>query len=261
MHFVRKLALILAAVSLPAACGGSEPGDGSGNSTGGTSATGGSNATGSTTGNGGNAGAPISIGDLLPWKEGNSWTYRVTDDAGISTVKKTTVGPLELVGGTGPNKDRMANKVTTHKDDTGDGAELDETVSWQAREGESVVRYREQAFGRTTKALELEEHWTPRKLHVDSSAEHTAINASWLEVYTETKLPAGATPIYDAPASDRWFVDRREMVTVPAGTFDALVLRKVSVAASQKTYWYAPGVGKVKETGGQTEELLDYELK
>ena len=70
----------------------------------------------------------------------------------------------------------------------------------------------------------------------------------------------GATPIYDAQASDRWFVERREMVTVPAGTFDALVLRKVSVAAAEKTYWYAPGVGKVKETGGQTEELTEYEV-
>ena len=261
MYFVRKLALILAVASLPAACGGSEPGDDSGNSTGGTGATGGSKATGSTAGSGGSAAAPMPIGDLLPWKEGNSWTYRVTDDGGVSTVKRTTVGPLELVGGTGPNKDLMAHKVTTHKDDTGDGAELDETVSWQGIEGEKVVRYREQAFGRITKALELEEHWSPSKLHVDSSAEHTTVGATWLESYAETKLPAGATPDYDRPAMDRWFADRREMVTVPAGTFDALVLRKVSVAASQKTYWYAPGVGKVKETGGQTEELLEYELK
>ena len=27
-----------------------------------------------------------------------------------------------------------------------------------------------------------------------------------------------------------------------------------------KTYWYVPGVGKVKETGGQTEELVSYEV-
>jgi hypothetical protein len=254
MHFVRKLALILAIVSLPVACGGSEPGDDSGNSTGGMSATGGRNGTG------GNAGAPMPIGDLLPWKEGNSWTYTVTDDAGNATEKRTTVGPLELVGGTGPNKELMAHKVTTLKDETV-GAEVDETVSWQAVEGERVVRYREQAFGRMTKALELEEHWDPSKLHIDSSAAHTAIGATWLESYKETKLPVGATPIYDAQAGDRWFVERREMVTVPAGTFDALVLRKVSLAAAEKTYWYAPGVGKVKETGGQTEELLDYELK
>jgi hypothetical protein len=254
MHFVRKLALILAVASLSAACGGSEPGD-SDNSTGGMSASGGS------TGTGGNAGAPVSIGDLLPWKEGNTWTYSVTDDAGNATQKRTTVGPLEPVGGTGPNKDRMAHKVTTHKDDTGDGLDLDETASWQAKEGERVVRYREQAFVRGTQTLDLEEHWTPSKLHVDSSAAHTAIGATWLESYKETKLPVGATPIYDAQASDRWFVERREMVTVPAGTFDALVLRKVSVAAAEKTYWYAPGVGKVKETGGQTEELIAYELK
>ena len=48
-------------------------------------------------------------------------------------------------------------------------------------------------------------------------------------------------------------------VTVPAGTFDAVVLIK-STATGSKTYWYVPGVGKVKETGGQTEELVSFDV-
>jgi hypothetical protein len=55
-----------------------------------------------------------------------------------------------------------------------------------------------------------------------------------------------------------------ESVTVPAGTFEALVLRKVSGAsdgANEKHYWYVPGVGKVKETGSQTEELTEFHLE
>jgi hypothetical protein len=43
---------------------------------------------------------------------------------------------------------------------------------------------------------------------------------------------------------------------VPAGTFDAIVLRKVG--GSEKRYWYVRGVGKVKETGGQVEELVSW---
>jgi hypothetical protein len=33
-----------------------------------------------------------------------------------------------------------------------------------------------------------------------------------------------------------------------------------STATGSKTYWYVPGVGKVKETGGQTEELVSFDV-
>jgi hypothetical protein len=258
MIVVRGFAVPMLMATLAVACGGEDPGENDGNSTGGVSAAGGS-ATGSTSSGGSSGAPPMSRGPLLPWAMGNSWTYRVTEDSTVTT-KRTSVGALELVGGTGPNKDVMANLVVTHKDDTGDGLALDETRSWQALEGERVVRYREQSFSRTTKQLELEEFWEPHKLHVDSAAAHVATNATWLESYKENKLPVGAQPTYDITTNDRWFVDGVESVTVPAGTFEALVLRKVSGSNAEKKYWYAPNVGKVKETGGKTEELTEYQV-
>jgi hypothetical protein len=261
MVCVRKLVLAFGTAALLAACGGSDPSD-ENNTTGGVSAQGG--ASGGSGAPGGTSGGPA-LGNLLPWKEGNWWAYKVTDDEGVVTQKRTTVGPVEMVGGTGPNKDKLANKVTTHKDDTGDGIDLDETVSWQAVEGDRVVRYREQSFDKNTKQLDLEEYWSPSKLHVDSSAQRTAPPFNWLEEYLESKLPAGGEPVYDRDSRDRWFAERMESVTVPAGTFEALVLRKVSgsstSSANQKSYWYVPGVGKVKETGSQTEELTEYHLE
>jgi hypothetical protein len=197
---------------------------------------------------------PLPPGPLLPWQTGNTWTYRVTQASGIASNKVTTVGAAELVGGTGPNAATTAFKVVTSKMD---GA--DETISWQALVGERVVRYREQSFAATGGALELEEHWSPHKLHVDSSMARTAAGATWLEEYQETKLPIGGTPS-TATARDRWTVmSPNESVTVPAGTFNAVVLTKAG-GTSTKTYWYVPGVGKVKETGGQTEELVSYSL-
>jgi hypothetical protein len=212
---------------------------------------------------GGDAGSPSAPGldaglpvaqalALLPWAEGNSWTYRVTG-GGEESVKVTTVGALEPVGGSGPNAAKLANKTVTKKGAT------DETIGWQAVEGDRLVRYREQSFGKTTGQLQLEEHWDPFKLHVDWSAQHTQIGASWVESYVETKLPAdaGATT---STESDTWTVDGvNQTVTVPAGTFSAIVLIKVG-GSSPKTYWYVPGVGKVKETGGQTEELVSYQV-
>ena len=51
-------------------------------------------------------------------------------------------------------------------------------------------------------------------------------------------------------------------LTVPAGTFTCLHLHKVGTddSTAQKDYWFARGVGKIKESGGQTEELASYSL-
>jgi hypothetical protein len=184
---------------------------------------------------------------------GNSWTYQVTE-AGALTSKVTTVGALMPVGGSGPFAATMANQVTTTK-----GAN-DRTVSWQGPRGELVVRYREQAFGASSGLLAQEEHWSPPKLHLDMAAAHLVAGASWLEIYEETKLPAVGTATV-ATARDRWTVVAVDQpVTVPAGSFRALVLQKAG-GSTAKQYWYVRGIGKVKETGGQTEELVSYQLQ
>jgi hypothetical protein len=193
------------------------------------------------------------VGPLLPWKAGNTWTFRVTE-GGQTSTKVTTVGPEEPVGGSGPNAGLLANRVTTRK------GLNDTTSSWQSQVGALIVRYREQAFHAATGALELEEHWSPHKLHLDGSAEHTAAGATWLELYEETKMSPASSPV-TTTARDRWtVVSQDEPVSVPAGTFRAVVLQKAG-SSTAKTYWYVRGIGKVKETGGQTEELVSYEVQ
>jgi len=197
---------------------------------------------------GGDAG--VAAGEfLLPWAVGNSWTYQVTGDGETST-KVLTVGALEKVSGSGPNRELLANRTVTRK------GEMDETVSWQNRVGDRVVRYREQSFKASTGDPDVEEHWDPHKLHIDGSADRSVAGAHWVESYEETKIRSeGGTT--SAQRTDQWSVKAvDEEVTVPAGTFHAVVFEKKST--DTKTYWYAPGIGKVKETGGQTEELVTY---
>ena len=61
-----------------------------------------------------------------------------------------------------------------------------------------------------------------------------------------------------------WVVHRAgEEITVPAGTLCTVRLgRTVTTEGKvgrEKLYWYAPGVGKVKERdGNKREELVDY---
>lgn len=178
------------------------------------------------------------------------------DESGVLWTKTTTVGALQAVGGTGPAKALMANAVITTKGTNGN----DETRSWQVLQGERVVRYREQSFGAATGALQQEEYWEPHKIHIDWSAERLLTGATWTETYEETKLPVGGSPSV-TPVEDSWrCVAAAESVTVPAGTFTAVVFEKTSGSGTKKTYYYARGVGKLKEVGVQTEELVSFSV-
>ena len=225
-----------------AGCGAQDPGGGGGN--------GGGGGTGVVPDGGG--GIPAAQ-RLLPFATGHTWTYRVTDERGVVAVKVHTIGDAEVVGGSGPHAGAPALKVTTMH-------QFDRTVSWQAELGTQIVRYREQSYGVTSGALTLEEHWDPPKLRVDETPARTRAGAAWREDYVETKLPVGDSAI-TASGQDDWMVlTERETVTVPAGTFEAVVIKKTSRMAAVKTYWFVRGIGKVKETGGQVEELASYQL-
>lgn len=206
---------------------------------------------------GGSSSGPLPQGPLLPWAVGNNWTYQVTKGAVVS-MKTTTIGDLEAVGGDGPNASAMANHVTTGKGDN------DHTESWQTPSSdnpERFVRYREQSFSATTGDLTTDTYWDPEKLHVDGSAERTSKAASWLESYAETKLPTGlAAATHDV--RERWTVlDDDETLTVPLDTFEHVVHFQKVGSSTSKEYWYLRGVGKLKETGSQTEELTAYHLE
>jgi hypothetical protein len=204
-------------------------------------------------------GATDHTGDLLPWKPGNTWTYRVTDDTG-TTTKITTISAAPEPVGLGPLKDTMAYRVITKKSD---GA--DQTISWQAQVGDMVVRYREQSFAASTGKLELEEYWQPYKVHIDGAADHTQTGAMWAVHYEETKVKVVddvlGTPS-TAPTDDAWKIlnasSEHVGVTVPAGTFEDPVIIQKAGGSSLKTYWYVRGIGKVKESGGQTEDLASF---
>jgi len=197
--------------------------------------------------------SPRPDGSLFPIKPGNSWSFRTTKGSAVGN-KTQTVGALEKVGGTGPQSNVMAYKLVTTKDDG-----MDKTESWQAELGGKIVRYRELAYSASTGQVELEEHWDPYKLRVDGT-QQTA-GATYTEAYSETKIMTGAAPM-TATSTDTWkVVSLNESVTVPAGTFSAVVIEKVG-GTSTKRYWFVHGVGKVKEqSGSQLEELTSYMVK
>lgn len=250
------------AASLTFACGDVDPqdpgaggsssmaGDGSGNEAGG-----GSDPVG---GGGGSGGGGGELKPLLPWQVGNTWTYQVTQ-AGVMSVKTTTIEAAEVVGGEGPNKDVMAFFVVTAK-----GTDSkDKTESWQAPDLDNpdrIVRYRERSYGAMTGLFQLEEHWDPAKLHIDGSAARTVAGATWLESYSETKLELNLSPTTHDVRENWTVLADDESVEVPAGKFDNVIHFRKAGGGSTKEYWYVRGVGKVKETGSQTEELTEFSV-
>lgn len=192
-------------------------------------------------------------GRLLPLASGASWTYRVTDTTTGATADKTsTVGAEEDVGGAKAGV--IAFRVTTEKLDG-------MTVSWQEDIGTAIVRHRERSFD-AAGGLQTDEIYTPHKLRVDDSPAHRVAGATWTEAYTEDITDAAGQRT-STTKTETWSVEAvDDTITVPAGTFTCVRVRKTSqTTASNKVYWFAPGVGKVREAGmASLEELTAYSL-
>jgi hypothetical protein len=203
----------------------------------------------------GGGGGGDGTGRYMPIDEGASWTYRVVEVAdGAVTSKTQTVEAFEEVGG--DKADVMAFRMRSDKDNG-------YTLSWQEDTGDAIVRHREESYD-ATDALESEDWFDPGKLRIDESDAHTAEGASFGNDYTETTIDhTDATMTTTTTKTETWVVESvADEIDVPAGTFTCMRLfRSNDGTGVAKTYWFARGVGKVKEAGGsQIEELSDYTL-
>lgn len=186
----------------------------------------------------------------LPLVVGASWTYD-TSDMGAPIVSKTS--SLEAYEDVGDRKvGVMAFRQRTEK-------VVGHSISWHTDDCIGVTRHREQTFdGAGT--LVTDQFYVPGKLRVDERPEHLTVGASWSTAYTEVEVdPINGTTTRSK--DETWVVEGvDESVTVPAGTFNALRVRKMTSGAADKTYWFVKGVGKVKEMGEQVEDLTAYSI-
>lgn len=190
----------------------------------------------------------------FPIAEGASWTYQVVDlGTGASSLKTQAVEAYEDIGG--QKAGTMGYRMRTDKD-TG------YTLSWQEDTGTAIVRHREQSFA-AGGAQETDEFYLPYKMRLDESEAHLVVDTTYSYSYSEQIFDLTASTNNTNDKSEAWTVEAvDEEVTVPAGTFTTLrVFRNNDGTGVQKTYWFARGVGKVKEEGGGQRELLtDYTI-
>ena len=187
-------------------------------------------------------------GRYMPLDTGRSWTYRVTTSNGSQT-KTQAVGPLEDVGGA--KAGTLAYRVTTTK---ASGM----VVSWQEDTGTAIVRHREQDLAGGGQTDEL--YW-PHHTRLDEDPLHLAPRATWPETFDEVAVDLATMQSTTVTKTETWTVEAdAEGVAVPAGDFCALRVRRTSTLGSSKTYWFARGVGKIKEqtSAGDSEELASF---
>jgi hypothetical protein len=189
------------------------------------------------------SGASAAPGNYLPLAVGMSWTYNVTSASGATGQGSVAVEAAENAPGAGNSALRVR---TTLPDEV--------TVGWEQSTGSSVVRFEEQQLDQSG-SLIVDKQYMPAILVLDESAAHLVAGATWTESYQEQK----STKKKASKEQADWTVEAvADSITVPAGTYTCIRVRRIhstSQTPSNTLSWYAPGVGRVRETGaGQNND-------
>ncbi len=184
----------------------------------------------------------------LPFAPGNTWEYRVTDlGTGIRSVKMQSLAAARVTDDGFPGE--MFIEQTTIKA-TG------KTVGKLQVKGDSVVRFVQEDFD-DLGVSERVTVYNPGKLRLDESAERLMAGAMFTESYVATVTNAtGSTP---TSFTENWeLISESAPCRSPLGSFDCIVVRRTRTmgGTSTKDFYFAEGIGKVREEGtNQLEEL------
>lgn len=184
--------------------------------------------------------------DYLPYEAGFTWTYRVTDlGTGARETKEQRIDPEMEHPDYGAVLVQVTSKVNG------------ETVNFMQVQGDRVVRRQQEDYD-ASGALERTTVYQPHAIRIDQSPERTTPDAMWQEDYTEVVTEPGVAPI-EVPTTDVWLVVEVDVpCESPLGIFECIRLRRTRTqgGVAEKEFFFARGVGKVREVGSnQLEEL------
>ncbi|MBI1946083.1 MAG: hypothetical protein HYS27_10325 [Deltaproteobacteria bacterium] len=177
----------------------------------------------------------------IPLAVGASWTYDTSETAtGTSGTKTQTVTEVT---------DGVATLVT---DKAGGGT----TTSKQQDLDDAVVRLSEESVT-AAGGPDGSESYDPAKVRVPKTLR--VPGDSLTDSYTETVVDAAGVSTTNEK-SEEWTLLEITSYDVPVGTFPNS-FHFLRSGAVDKHFWFANGVGKIREEGGgQVEELSGYEL-
>ena len=185
----------------------------------------------------GHEGAALAA-SYLPLEVGAVWRYAITSDDGRRGEGVVSVDGVDYGG---PKDAVLEYRIREEL--------LDGTIwSWEGREAKRVALEQEEIDDRTGRVL-TEEAYDPPITVVDERAERLAVGAAWPEVFVGTSPNAKGHP-KSKRGEAKWQVESlTDQVSVPAGTFTCLRLRRAQKHHPPLISWYAKGVGLVKQQG------------
>jgi hypothetical protein len=207
-------------------------------------------------------------GDYFPLTVGNYWVYDETDTTSVWGTRQTRNDVTDYISMDFENDTEGALPVFVVEDTfpSGEG-DINPRLEYIHDDGTRAVRVRQEIY--VTEALDVlkkTRDYVPGLLRLDRS--RTTVGDNWSEDYT-TYTISNPSDAQDGafPMDYLYEILEPQTVTVPAGTFDCMVVQRTDSNGSSveiKVYYFAPGVGKVKEITGdgeKTEELVEYHVE
>jgi hypothetical protein len=184
----------------------------------------------------------------LPFEVGFTWEFRVTDPA---TGAVDTKGQAVVASENHPCDGLPVLVQITSK---WDGERVE---SWFRREGDAIVRLRQIDYDERGEKIRTQ-IFTPPRLRLDESPSRIASGAQYIDTYTATELDGSGQVIDSVQETDQWtVVDADLACSTPMGEHRCLQVRRLRLrSGSVKEYSFVRGVGKVREEGGQLEQLV-----
>lgn len=183
----------------------------------------------------------------LPYEVGFTWEWRVTD----------------LTSGAVETKSQVVQESRNHPDDglpmlvqltqKGGGS----TENWMRMDGDALVRLQQLDYNALDQLLRSTVY-DPSAIRLDETPARLAEGTTFTESYTEIEYDSTGTETRRASVTEEWEVVGVDVACdAPLGAFECLHVSRTRTAGgiAQKQYWFARGVGKVREEGGQIEQL------
>jgi hypothetical protein len=183
---------------------------------------------------------------MLPLAVGASWIYEVTyDGADVTDVETVTVEAREVMT---DRKDGVdAFRVRT---DRVSGYDLE----WWEDACPGILRHARRSFDLDGALLD-DEVYQPARPGVDETPSRLEAGAIWYSAFTTIDTDPSTGEVTTDTDTDRWEVLDTDDGEVHLGRADW----DDETGTYEKEWWYAAGVGKVREIGdGRTEELTEH---
>lgn len=185
----------------------------------------------------------------LPQAAGYSWTYRVVD---LSSGEQTEKSQYLEASDERPELGDDVLRQVTNKDSG-------QTVSFVTVRDDTVLRLVQEDYD-ALGALQRTTTYDPGQARLFETADRLEAGATWSESYLETEYDAAGALVSEVTTTEEWEVISADAeCESPLGTFRCLHVRRVRTAGgiADKQYFFARGIGKIKEIGSkQIEELV-----